>query len=383
MKAARRFWRGAFGVVAALGCIGSVARAEVARQDPAGFVVRTSAETTASPSDAWSVLVDPAKWWNPSHSFSGDAANLSLAAVPGGCFCETLPLPAQSDMQPRPGGVEHMRVIYVEPFRVMRLTGALGPLQSEAVRGTWTITLKPTEKGTRILFEYVVGGYMRYTTDQIAPVVDKMMMEQLTRLAMRLGPVGPVASQKVQAPAPVAVQSATATVRERRLQGPVVPAKGSNLAAAVDRLMVPQASASDSISSDAGQESKTEAQVSPTAPLQALESRRESVPVAAVNAGPLPAAAERSETARGYVQRDFLVQLEGSDVLLAPVGEDGEPVVARFAAPGLAQMIRQALRSANGQMSEGMALHCLCTGAYAEEREARVFNLLDAILEWR
>ena len=47
------------------------------------------------------------------------AANLSLDAAPGGCFCERLP---------NGGGVEHMRVTYVEPGKRIVLTGSLGPL---------------------------------------------------------------------------------------------------------------------------------------------------------------------------------------------------------------------------------------------------------------
>jgi hypothetical protein len=51
------------------------------------------------------------------------------------------------------------------------------------------MTLKPGVNGTRILWEYVVGGYMRYKPDEIAPAVDKMLMGQLTSLASKLGPV--------------------------------------------------------------------------------------------------------------------------------------------------------------------------------------------------
>ena len=58
-------------------------------------------------------------WWDPEHTYSGSAANLSLDAEPGGCFCERLP---------NGGGVEHMRVTYVAPGKRIVLTGSLGPL---------------------------------------------------------------------------------------------------------------------------------------------------------------------------------------------------------------------------------------------------------------
>ena len=54
-----------------------------------------------------------------------DAKNLSIDARPGGCFCEKLP---------NGGGVEHARVVYVAPREVLRLSGALGPLQGVGCR---------------------------------------------------------------------------------------------------------------------------------------------------------------------------------------------------------------------------------------------------------
>ena len=67
------------------------------------------------------------------------------------------------------------------------MVGALGPLQSEGVTGTLSIGLKPVGGGTQITFEYVVGGYMRYDTDEIAPAVDGVIGQQLDRLAALLG----------------------------------------------------------------------------------------------------------------------------------------------------------------------------------------------------
>lgn len=385
MEAARRYWGKGIAFVVALGASVSIAQAEVVRQDANGFVVRTSAETMANAAGAWSVLVAPAKWWNPSHSFSGDAGNLTLTAVAGGCFCEALPLTGQANAQGLAGAVEHMRVVYVEPFRVLRLSGGLGPLQSEAVNGTWTITLKPTEKGTRILFEYVVGGYMRYTTDQIAPVVDKMIMEQLTRLAVRLGPVGPTSAQAGRAPVaevpPVKAVPQTSRARpEVPPPLPVVPANGSGLAAAVDRVMMAPgasvgAAAGGQTSSGAAQDLPQER---PEAPPSVRETDEGGGPV-----DPAPASEQHTVPPREYVQREFLVQLVDKGLFLAPVGEDGEPVAARFIAPGVAQKVRQAFGTKDGQMARARTLYCLCTGSYGEERGARVFNVLDAVLDWR
>ncbi len=60
-----------------------------------------------------------------SHIF-GSAANLSLEARAGGCWCERL-----ADG----GSVEHLRVLLVSPGRMLRMRGALGPFQGLAVDG--------------------------------------------------------------------------------------------------------------------------------------------------------------------------------------------------------------------------------------------------------
>jgi hypothetical protein len=165
------------------------ASAEVVASSDAGFVVRLAVEVTAKPDDAWKELVNPADWWLKEHTFSGDSANLYIDSQATGCFCEKLPAPKDAPAGRRPGSVEHMRIIHVDPGKVLRMTGGLGPLQSEALTGTLTILLKPVNGKTRILWEYVVGGYMRYKTDQIAPAVDKVLGEQLVSLASKLGPV--------------------------------------------------------------------------------------------------------------------------------------------------------------------------------------------------
>ncbi len=149
-----------------------------------GFVIERSVQVPADAMTSWRELVRPAGWWQSAHTWSGSAANLTLEPRAGGCFCETLP--QAKDMIAR-GSAEHMRVIQVAPGRLLRMSGALGPLQAEAARGTMTIMLTPTSTGTTIKIEYVVGGYMRLTPSQIAPAVDRVLAAQLASLANRLG----------------------------------------------------------------------------------------------------------------------------------------------------------------------------------------------------
>jgi len=181
-----------------LALVSAPAMASVHDSSPDGFAVRHTALAPAEAADVWETLLDPAEWWDGNHTFSGDAANLSLDARAGGCFCELLPDPASKTAPPR-GGVQHMQVAYLEKPRVLRITGALGPLQSEAVVGTMTFMIKPEEAGTRINVEYVVGGYFRIATDKMAPLVDRVVGAQMASLARKLG--GSAAAPVSAAPA--------------------------------------------------------------------------------------------------------------------------------------------------------------------------------------
>ena len=87
-----------------------------------------------------------------------------------------------------------MRVVYADRAKALRMKGALGPLQTEALEGTLTVTLEPQGNGTRIEWEYVVGGYMRFKPEEIAPAVDRVLGDQLASLAARLGPIAQTSS---------------------------------------------------------------------------------------------------------------------------------------------------------------------------------------------
>ena len=168
-------------MAALAGCWAQSAGAEVTAISDVGFASHNQVEIAASPEAAWQAMLEPRLWWNGEHTYSGDAANLTLSARAGQCFCETVPATG--------GEIEHMRVIYVAPGSTLRMTGGLGPLQSEPVTGVLTMTLEPDGEMTRISWDYVVGGYMRTPIAEIAPLVDQVVGEQLLRLATRIGPV--------------------------------------------------------------------------------------------------------------------------------------------------------------------------------------------------
>ena len=163
------------------------AAAEVTASSDSGFVSHNEVLVAASPEAAWDMMLSPSEWWDGAHTYSGDPINLVMRATTGGCFCEGIP----SEGDDPDGEVEHMRVIYMVPDSTLRLSGGLGPMQSEAVTGVLTMTLAPEGEMTRISWDYVVGGYVRMSMTELAPLVDQVVREQLLRLATRLGKVDP------------------------------------------------------------------------------------------------------------------------------------------------------------------------------------------------
>lgn len=161
--------------------------AKVTRSDNQGFVTRHEAQLEASPKQVWLALISPAKWWSPTHTWSSDPANMTLTPQAGGCFCERIPENPDPETFSLEGSVEHMRVIHAFPERALRMRGGLGPLQSEPATGVLTITIGKSDAGSRIVWEYVVGGSMRYEVAEIAQAVDEVMGQQLGRLARFLG----------------------------------------------------------------------------------------------------------------------------------------------------------------------------------------------------
>ncbi len=177
------------------------AQAEVVEADENHFITRAEAIVEATPTETWLALISPARWWSGEHTWSADAANLSLVPQAGGCFCERIPEVDEPGRFTLEGSVEHMRVIQAYPEVALRMQGALGPLQSEPVTGILTIAISEVEEGTRIVWEYNVGGQMRYPVPAISSAVDGVMTLQLSRLSELLGqvqgPAGNAASAEI------------------------------------------------------------------------------------------------------------------------------------------------------------------------------------------
>lgn len=160
----------------ALAFVATPARAEIKTLRDSGFAVERVVSVPAPPATAWDAVIHPARWWNGQHSWSGSAVNLSIDPRAGGCFCERWPA----------GSVEHGRVIFAQPGKLLRLSAPLGPLQGEAVTTVLSFTLVAEGKGTRITVSYVVGGFARPGMLTLAPAVDGVISEQADRLAASL-----------------------------------------------------------------------------------------------------------------------------------------------------------------------------------------------------
>jgi hypothetical protein len=151
-----------------------LARAAVADSAANGFTVKLAFDIQASPQDVYGKLVhNVGDWWNSTHTFSGDARNLSIDDKPMGCFCEKLP---------SGGGVKHLEVVYADPGKTLVLSGALGPLQSIAATGSMTVQFAKAGDGTKLSIAYTVTGYLPAGMNTWAAPVDSVLTEQFTRL---------------------------------------------------------------------------------------------------------------------------------------------------------------------------------------------------------
>jgi len=149
------------------------ARCEVVDQQANGFSLQHTETINAPPDKVYAALIDPSKWWDSAHTFSGDAKNMTFDARAGGCWCETLK---------NGGSVQHMTVILADPGKVLRLRGALGPFQSTGMEGTMNIVFEPKGSGTNLVVAYNLGGYIWGGYQSLPKTADGVFGLQFYRL---------------------------------------------------------------------------------------------------------------------------------------------------------------------------------------------------------
>lgn len=148
--------------------------AAVAQSSESGFELEFTAVTSATPQVAFATLVDVTQWWDPAHTYGGEAEGLTLTLAPGGCLCE----------QFQGGQVEHMRVVYLKLGEAMRWLGGMGPLQALPVTGVMDWSVEPREGGSRLTLRYRVGGLFGESPSvtEWADIVDGVLQGQFDRL---------------------------------------------------------------------------------------------------------------------------------------------------------------------------------------------------------
>ena len=104
------------------------AAAEVVSRGEDTFTLKFSARTEYGPGRIVRSLEGLPNWWDPAHTYTGDAANLSLDLRPGGCWCEKLADGTDFD-HGRTVSVTIGEILFHAPF---------GPLRGAATRAAWT-----------------------------------------------------------------------------------------------------------------------------------------------------------------------------------------------------------------------------------------------------
>jgi len=148
------------------------AQAEVVSANPHGFELQQVVNLVIPQPKAFAAFGQVGQWWSKDHTYSGDAARLSLQMRPGGCFCETLD---------GGGGIEHLRVTYVQPGERLVLTGSLGPLLFEATTGVMDVKVERIAGGSRVIMSYRAAGFATGNAEKLAPLVDQVLGEQMKR----------------------------------------------------------------------------------------------------------------------------------------------------------------------------------------------------------
>ena len=171
VKGLVQFAAGALALLAGVAS-SAAASAEVVAAQPGGFEVLEHTDIAASPAQVWAAIGQVGAWWTSTHTYSQNAANLSLKTELGGCFCERW----------AGGAVGHGIVVAVLPEKMLRLDGALGPLGGMGVVGHLTFELAPAGGGTGLTVTYDVGGWSKDGLDRLAPAVDKVLELQVQRL---------------------------------------------------------------------------------------------------------------------------------------------------------------------------------------------------------
>lgn len=146
--------------------------ADIVSASDTHYVLRLEATSSRSPQAMWDRLVEPASWWHPDHTWSGDSANLSLELTAGGLWREEWD----------GGSVAHGEVLFVQHGKTLRLNAPFGPLAQVGAYTIWTITIEPHEGGSKVVFDEVSQAPATANLDELAEAVHYVKTEAIKRL---------------------------------------------------------------------------------------------------------------------------------------------------------------------------------------------------------
>ena len=136
-------------LAATLSLFAMPAAAEVVERHADGFTLRFEIAMETTPEDLLGSLGEIGKWWDGAHSYSGDAANMTLVLQPDGCFCEALP---------NGTAFEHGRVVSLDPATGVLLNAPLGPLKASATKADLRFGWAAANRGWTVVMTFVVEG---------------------------------------------------------------------------------------------------------------------------------------------------------------------------------------------------------------------------------
>lgn len=145
---------------------------EVIEATDTHYRLSLSATASSPPAELWNRLVHPERWWNPLHSYSGQAENLSLDARAGGLWREDWD----------GGSVAHGRVLLVREEQLLRMEALFGPLQGIGAYVVWTITITAEGDGSRVTFDEVATAAPGSKLDELAGAVDGVKEQAINLL---------------------------------------------------------------------------------------------------------------------------------------------------------------------------------------------------------
>ena len=160
------------------------AAAGVAASSDNGFASHNEAVVAAAPEAAWAAMLVTRQWWNGEHSYSGDRGQPDDGARRRRLLLRDDPGNGNGGAAARSSTCACSTSIRGS---TLRLRGALGPLQAEAVTGVLTMTVEASGTGPRRSPGTTSSAVTCASPmADIAPRSTGVVGEQLIRLGQRL-----------------------------------------------------------------------------------------------------------------------------------------------------------------------------------------------------